>query len=128
MSDRVTLVLPAEEEFRPIAHLVVGGLAARFDLTLDVLDDIQVGLDALLARRDDRGEVVLTVQVDDRVVRATVGPFPPTGLDDLERDGPELGLRRVLETVCDTFEVDERDGGAWVELTKRTAEPASAGG
>jgi hypothetical protein len=30
-----------------------------------------------------------------------------------------LDLRRVLETVCDTHEVEERDGGAWVELTKQ---------
>ena len=31
-----------------------------------------------------------------------------------------LDLHRVLETVCDTHEVEERDGGAWVELSKRT--------
>ena len=27
----------------------------------------------------------------------------------------------MLETVCDTHEVEERDGGAWVELSKRIA-------
>ena len=32
-----------------------------------------------------------------------------------------LGLHRVLDTVCDTHEVEERDGAAWVELTKRIA-------
>jgi hypothetical protein len=28
--------------------------------------------------------------------------------------------------VCDTFEIDERDGGSWVELTKRTTSAAGA--
>ena len=35
-------------------------------------------------------------------------------------DGSELGLQRVLETVTDGVEVEERDGGAWVALTKAT--------
>ena len=75
MSDEVTLTLPAEEDFRPIAHLVVGGLGVRLDLTYEELEDLQVALDALLGCRDDDGEVIVTVDVDDGTVRATVGPF-----------------------------------------------------
>ena len=33
---------------------------------------------------------------------------------------------KVLDTVCDTHEVEERDGGAWVELTKRIAPAGTA--
>ena len=40
MSDVVTLQLPRERDFFGVAHLVLGGLGARFDLTYDVLDDI----------------------------------------------------------------------------------------
>jgi hypothetical protein len=54
-----------------------------------------------------------------------VGPFAAGALDALERSDSPLGLHRVLETVCDTFEIDERDGGSWVELTKKT--PSSTG-
>jgi len=57
-----------------------------------------------------------------------VGPLPMSVLEDVERDCRELGLRRVLETVCETFEVEERNGEAWVELSKLTAAPARAGG
>ncbi|HEY8028648.1 MAG TPA: hypothetical protein VIE38_03965 [Gaiellaceae bacterium] len=128
MSDEVTLVLPAQEDFRPIVHLVVGGLAVRLDLTMDALEDLQVALDALLARRDDDGDVHVRVVFDDRSMRATVGPLPSAVLEDFERDGNELGLRRVLETVCDTYEVEDRNGGAWVELTKQTAAPTVSGG
>ncbi|HUZ99039.1 MAG TPA: hypothetical protein VMU74_06730 [Gaiellaceae bacterium] len=128
MSDEITLVVPAQEDFRPIVHLVVGGLAVRLDLTMDALEDLQVALDALLARRDDEGDVVVRVVFDDQEMRATVGPLPSAILEDVERDGNELDLRRVLETVCETFEVEERNGEAWVELTKRTAEPTATGG
>ena len=120
MNDEITLVVPAQEDFRPIVHLVVGGLAVRLDLTMDALEDLQVALDALLGRRDDAGDVNVRVVFDEKTMSATVGPLPPAVLEDFERDGNELGLRRVLETVCETVEVEERGRDAWVVLTKRT--------
>jgi hypothetical protein len=117
-ADEIRLVIPAEEDFRPIAHLVTGGLAMRLDVTYDDLDDLQVGIEALLALRDDAGELVLSLSADDGVLRASLGPFAPEKLQAGESNGG-LDLRRVLETVCDTHEVEERDGGAWVELSKR---------
>jgi anti-sigma regulatory factor (Ser/Thr protein kinase) len=127
MTDEITLVLPAEQDFRHIAHLVVAGLGARLDLTFERLEDLQVAIEAVLACRDDEGDVAVTVRVDDGVVHAAVGPFHAGALDELEGDGSGLGLRRVLETVCDTFEVDTRDDGSWVELTKSAAAPEPAG-
>jgi transcription antitermination factor NusG len=127
VSDEVKLVLPAQEDFRPIVHLVVGGLAARLDLTFDTLEDVQLALGALLARREDERDVVLTLELGE-TVRITLGPFEDAALADLEKDGDGLGLRRVLETVCDTVEVDTRDDGVWVELTKRAVAPARSGG
>jgi anti-sigma regulatory factor (Ser/Thr protein kinase) len=127
VTDQVRLTMPAEEDFRPIAHLVLGGLGVRLDLTYEDLDDLQVALEALLGCRDDDGDIIVTVDADDGTIRASVGPFGATALDSLERSESPLGLHRVLETVCDTFEIDERDGGAWVELTKKTtAAPAGA--
>ena len=120
MNDEITLVVPAQEDFRPIVHLVVGGLAVRLDLTMDALEDLQVALDALLGRRDDAGDVNVRVAFDEKTMSATVGPLPSAVLEDFERDGNELGLRRVLETVCETVEVEERGSDAWVVLTKQT--------
>ena len=57
---------------------------------------------------------------DDRV-RTTIGPFRSGALSQLDRDDRELGLRRVLETVADSLSVEERDGGSWVALSKRTS-------
>jgi hypothetical protein len=126
-ADEIRLVIPAEEEFRPIAHLVTGGLALRLDVTYDDLEDLQVAIDALLALRDDADELVLALSADDGVLRASVGPFAPELLQAGESDGG-LDLRRVLDTVSDTHEVKERDDGAWVELSKRVATATGASG
>ena len=120
MSDEIRLALPAQEDFRHVAHLVVGGLAARRDLTYDVLEDLQVAFDALLACRDDEEEIVVTMCVDGDEVRATLGPFTSESLARLDRGPGDLPLRRVLDTVLDDVSVDERDGGSWVDLRKRT--------
>ena len=122
-ADEIRLVIPAEEDFRPIAHLVTGGLAMRLDVTYDDLDDLQVGIEALLALRDDADELVVSLSADEGVLHASLGPFAPEKVhaEDFDRS---LDLRRVLETVCDTHEVEERGDGAWVELSKRIAKAA----
>jgi hypothetical protein len=72
--------------------------------------------------------VTVRVAFDEQAMRATVGPLPSAILDDFERDGNELGLRRVLETVCEAFEIDDRNGETWIELVKQTAAPTASGG
>jgi len=126
MSDEITLVIPAQEDFRQIAHLVLGGLGVRADLTYEDLDDLQTALDALLGCRDDAEELHVRFDVHDDSVRSTVGPFAEAQLDELESDSAEIGLRRVLETVTDGFEVERRDGDAWVVFTKHTNATAEA--
>jgi hypothetical protein len=127
--DEIRLVIPAEEDFRPIAHLVTGGLAMRLDLTYEDLEDLQVAIEALLGLRDDDGDLVVSLAAEDDVLRAEVGPFDAAVLREADEDGTaELDLRRVLDTVCDTHEVEMRKEGAWVQLTKRISTPAGAAG
>jgi hypothetical protein len=124
-TNEIRLVIPAEEDFRPIAHLVTGGLAARLDVTYDELDDLQVGIEALLALRDDVDELVVSLSTGDGTLHASLGPFPLEALRDDGSDGG-LDVHLVLATVCDTHEIQQRDGAAWVELTKRIASTAGA--
>jgi hypothetical protein len=126
MTEEIRLVIPAEEDFRPIAHLVTGGLASRLDVTYDDLEDIQVAIEALLGLRDDEDDVTVSLAVAHGVLRAGVGPFGDGSVRELDEDRGELGLRRVLETVADSYEVEERDDGAWIELTKTLATTAGA--
>jgi hypothetical protein len=119
-AEEIRLVIPAEEDFRPIVHLVTGGLASRLDVTYDDLEDIQVAVDAILALRDDDGDLTVVLSAEPGLVRAAVGPFEPDALLPRDTSDGRLDLQRVLETVCDTHEFDSREDGAWVELTKRT--------
>ena len=118
--DEFTIQIPRERPFSAVADLVVGGIAARHDVTLDVLDDLQLALESLLEHDDaDDGEVAIVLRVDDDTIEAAVGPLAPTTAAALEEEtGDGLGLRRLLEATMDGVTLSERDGGAWVELRK----------
>ncbi len=127
MTDRVTITIPRRREFSSIAHLVVGGLGARLDLTLEDLEDLQVALASVL-EEDGQGPVTVAVSIDGDALSASVGPLEGEALrEQLEREpAGEVGLRRILEAVCERVELVERDDGAWLELTKtveRSARP-----
>ena len=127
MSDVVTLQLPRERDFLGVAHLVLGGLGARFGLTYDVLEDMTTAIDELVDRREATGDVTLEVQLDDGAITATVGPFSGRVADELHASDAGLGLRRVLETMVDDVTVQQRDGEHWVELRKHREVTAGAG-
>jgi anti-sigma regulatory factor (Ser/Thr protein kinase) len=117
MSDEIVLTLPEQDEFRNVAHLVLGGLAVRLNLTFENLEDVQVALEGLLARA--AGEITVAVRLDDDGLGIRVGPFGCKALRaELDDDRAEVGLRRVLETVSDGVEVRELEDGCWVDLRK----------
>ena len=116
--DEFTIRIPRERQFATVAGLVVGGIAARHDVTLDALDDLQLALDSLLVQAGD-GDVTIVIGVDSASIKASVGPVAAATAGELEADaGESLGLRRLLETVVDGVSLSERDGGDWVELRK----------
>ena len=116
--DEIQLTLPADVAFHGVAHLVLGGLAVRLDLTYEDLQDLELALDTLLDWSNDEGDVTLVVHVDDGSVRAVLGPFDSLRRE-LEGDGGDsLDLRRILAAVCDRVRVEDRDGSQWIELTK----------
>jgi hypothetical protein len=118
--DEIILTVPRERRFYPVAHLVLGGLAVRLNLTLENLEDLQVALAGLLERADTSHEVTVRMRVLERQLEAELGPFDGAGLhDDLDRDpGEELSLRRILDTVVDDVRIETRADGAWVVLQK----------
>jgi PAS domain-containing protein len=117
VTDEIVLTLPEHDEFRHVAHLVVGGLAVRLNLTFENLEDVQVALEGLLARA--AGEITVAVRLDDDGLVMRVGPFDGATLRrELEDEREEVGLRRVLETVSDGIQVLDLEGGCWVELRK----------
>jgi hypothetical protein len=119
MTDEITLTFPREPDFERVAHLVLGGLAVRLNLTVENLEDLQIALDSLLERtdRDDgKGDVTVRMSLRDDALETIVGPLSPRLLDEIDEEaGDELRLRRVLESTVDDIHVD----GDCVRLTKR---------
>jgi hypothetical protein len=124
--EEITVTIPRERPFGAVAGLVLGGVAARHELTLDVLDDLQLALETLLDRESDaEGDVCVILRVADGSVAASVGPFARATVAELELETDEtLGLRRLLTTVVDTVELADRADGCWVDLRK-TYEPTA---
>ena len=119
MADEITLTIPRDPEFHRVAHLVLGGLAVRLDLTIENLEDLEIALDSILDRTDPlAGDVTVRMRVEDGSLETVVGPLTSRLLDEIEQDhGNELDIRRVLESTMDDVHVD----GEWVRLTKRVA-------
>jgi hypothetical protein len=120
--DEIALTLPADEAFHSVAHLVLGGLAVRLDLTVETLEELALALEALLQRSEQAygDEVVIRLRVGDGEMRTIVGPFREDIRAELEGDsGEALDLRRILRAVCDDIAVSDGDGMQWVEITKR---------
>ncbi len=121
MSDEITLTLPRHKPFFRIAHLVLGGVAVRHDLTFESLEDLQLALAGLLEhRREDGSDITVSLRIEGDRIRAAVGPFSGDTLrtDLADAVGRDVGLARLLGTVVDSVELDEREGEQWVELTK----------
>ncbi len=115
--DEITLTIPREASFHEVAHLVLGGVAARLNLSFESLDDLETALDAVLERAAENGEVTVKLRIAEGAIVARVGPFGSDGLPaELEGDpGPGVSLRRVLDTVVDGYRLDSE---GWLELTK----------
>ena len=122
MTDEIRLTLPRERPFYGIAHLVLGGLAVRLDLTFETLEDLQLALENLLSVSEGDNELTVVIGVEDDSLRASVGPFaehqvpPVDGASDASEES--VTLSRVLEATVDSVEVAERGEERWVELTK----------
>jgi len=119
-ADRIVLTIPRAQGFEDVAQLVLAGVAARLNFTYEVVDDLGTALATLLERRGDDGDLTVELDVAEDTVTAVLGPFRGGGLRaELERPDGGVGLRRVLETVVDSFAAVEREGGEWIELEKR---------
>jgi hypothetical protein len=121
-ADQIALTFPGDDAFHGVAHLVLGGVATRHDLTMETLEDLTLGLDTVLERHGERTDhVTVLARIEEHEAVIEVGPFPRGELKaELEGEsGEALDARRILHAVSDGVEVFERDGADWVRLTKR---------
>ena len=111
----IQLTMPSQRSWQPVVRLVLGGVGDRCNLGFDDLDDLQLAVERLLAEAGSQGTIDISIEILDRGVRARIGPlFESAVADALQGPEPrtgELTLRRVLETVVDSFGVEESEDG-----------------
>jgi hypothetical protein len=122
-ADSITLSIPHEKPFHGVARLVVGGLAARLDLSYEHLEDLQLALASVL--EGDRyvagREVTVRMDVGPSSIGMAIGPLDASELRaDLEH-APDEGvpLSRLLDTLVDEMRLEEGEGGHWLRLDKQ---------
>ncbi len=116
--DEIRLRLPGNARYLPVAHLVLGGLGSRLDLTVEGLEDLKLAIDSLVDRTREGDDVTIAVRLENGTLRTEVGPFDDDVLRAQLAEQPGVGLRRILDAVVDGVEVWSDDASAWVTLSK----------
>jgi hypothetical protein len=108
-ADRTIVEFPASEGYRSVGRLVLGGIASRFELPIDRVDDLLLAIESLFMQERVSGTIRLEADASSEELRVRIGPFRPGRLED-------PGLERVLTRLVDG--VDERVDGdsASIEL------------
>jgi hypothetical protein len=122
--DTIELTTPVGRDWDPVVRLVLGGIADRLNLGFEELDDLQLAVERLLLEAGSQDSVTLAFDVSENGVRTRIGPLRAHALAEALQGPPpppgELTLRRILETVVDSFGVEQvaEDGQLIVRLEK----------
>jgi anti-sigma regulatory factor (Ser/Thr protein kinase) len=121
--ERIDLDAPLSGDFNAVVRLIIGGIAERVDFAFEEIDDLQLAVERLLAEAGQIGSVHLSFEVGESGIRTRVGPLSENAVAEALRDGDfqpgHLTLRRILQTVVDSFGVEpSADGRVVVSLEK----------
>ena len=129
MTDEITLTIPRDRALYSVAHLVLGGLGIRLNLTIEHLEDLQLAVDAVLERVRAVEQVTIRVGVTEAAIETAIGPMRDgvrAELEATEDENEDVGLRRILHALVDEVELTQTDGEDWVKLTKAVTEEQPA--
>jgi hypothetical protein len=123
-AERIELEAPLSGDFQAVVRLIIGGIAERVDFAFEEIDDLQLAVERLLAEAGQVGSVRMSFEIVRDGITTRVGPLSERAIRDALADGEvrpgELTLRRILQTVVDSFGVEQVDNGrVLVRLVKR---------
>ena len=115
-AERIDLDSPLAGDFQAVVRLIIRGIAERVDFAFEEIDDLQLAVERLLAEAGQEGSVHLSFEVAEDTIRARVGPLREGAIADALRDAAvnppgTLTLKRILQTVVDSFGVEPADDG-----------------
>jgi len=128
-SDTVVLRVPSSRASIPLLRLVIGGVAARMNVGVDQLDDLQLAVETLVVEeRSYAGDLVLEIAVKDRGMFLRLDGLRNRDVRDLLLEDartrpvsahPVINVRMLLNSLVDAFAVaDQHDGGFAVQMEK----------
>jgi anti-sigma regulatory factor (Ser/Thr protein kinase) len=126
MAERISLEVPATLTALSTVRMVVGGLGARLDFSLEDLDDLYLALDHLLEAALDAEElpsIRVLVLLDGGTLRISAGDFTSSQLRDQisVTPGDCIDLCIMLRRLVDDVTLQDADGCFCVVLTKHRA-------
>jgi hypothetical protein len=121
--DEIVLKLPREACWHSVAYLVLAGLAARLELTVENLEDWQLALTELLGRQRPDGRLEIVFRVSPEQLETRFGPVDSQLLTELECHEDGVCLHRVLSTLTDSVEVESSNDESWVVMRKAIVHP-----
>ena len=117
---RTTVEFPAGRRYRSVPRLVLGGVAARFELPIDRVDDLLLAVDSLLMQETVGDTVRVEAEATPSGLLVRLGSFRPGQLDD-------PGLRRVLTPLVESIDEHADGDAAHIELVvSATHRPGTA--
>ncbi len=124
MAERIDLEVPATRDALSTVRMVLGGLGARLDFSLDDLEDLYLATGEMLRTAldaDALDRLSVKVLIDDGVLRFTAGTFRSAKLRaDVSTHAEDcLDLCMLLRTTVDDVLIEDEGGAYRVVLVKR---------
>ena len=125
MAERIDLEVPATLNALSTVRMVLGGLGARLDFSLDDLEDIYLATDELLRaalEADSLDRLSVEVLLDEGVLRFTAGTFRSARLRaDVTTHAEDclVDLCVLLRRTVDDVVLEDEDDAYRVVLVKR---------
>jgi serine/threonine-protein kinase RsbW len=123
-TENVALTVPARGEYARTVRLAAAELAVRCGMNVDEVDDVRLAVEEAFVfgcGREGVGELTFTFMLDPGSIEMLVGPLGNSCPASIDGEAGERYARFILESVCDSYELVERDGSCYVRLVKRTA-------
>lgn len=124
MSERIALEVPASLGALSIVRMVLGGLGARLDFSLEELDDLYLAADRLLQaalETEELESITLRIVVGDGALRVSAGAFRSERLRARVglTPGGCLDLCTLLRGLLDEVAVEDGEQSYSVVMVKR---------